>query len=258
MPLRSRRRYPLSLAGLVVAACGIRGTWPCFAQTPEPAPAGLRRHLLGGAVLGLAGPQAAVADGFSVGSLGPKSLKDGAAAQFQVVEKPKNELTDAIVLISRVQEATVQEERLVTTGKFKDVQRNDIKRALNMMIKNYGLADQVVKASAYVEQPNKMMEATTVGNEAVDALETCRDYFNTNLKVDVIGPQQRDFVVKAMGVTRTKLDGFLRYLPQDQVDAARRQVEEENAMNMKEFQGEDGSILNPVAVPWKKGDPLPR
>lgn len=53
----------------------------------------------------------------------------------------------------------MQQERLVTSGKFKDVQRNSITMALNMMLNNYGLADQVVIASGYVEPKDNIVKA---------------------------------------------------------------------------------------------------
>ena len=65
----------------------------------------------------------------------------------------------------------MQQERLVTSGKFKDVQRNSITmaglqereelvwQALNMMLNNYGLADQVVIASGYVEPKDNIVKA---------------------------------------------------------------------------------------------------
>lgn len=163
-----------------------------------------------------------------------------------------NELEQAVYLISRVQEATVQQERLVTTGKFKDVQRNSITTALNMMLDNYKLADQVVAASGYVEPKASIMQASQVGNEAVDALETAKEYFGTPLKVSGLSEEQRKFLKQAMQACRDKLDRFLAYIPEDVVNKARKRVEDENALNLAEYVGEEGGILNPVVLPWKE------
>merc|ERR1719291_935408 len=119
------------------------------------------------------------------------------------------------------------------------------------MTENYKLGDQVVAASGFVKS-EKVMVATALGNEAVDALDTAKEYFAKELKVSGISEDQRKFLVKAMKTTRDKLDGFLEYLPSDAIAAARQQVEEENNLNMKEFVGEDGAIMNQVKLPWKK------
>lgn len=159
-------------------------------------------------------------------------------------------LQNSIYLISRVQEATAQQERLVSTGKFKDAQRNNIKMALKMMLDNYQLGDQIVIASGYLD-PDKIIKASQAGNEAIDTLQTAQEYFAKDLKVAGLTDEQRTFIVQAMQSTRSKLDGFLAYLPEDVVQKARRQVEEENELNMKEFVGQDGGITNPVKLPWK-------
>merc|ERR1719382_1511562 len=88
------------------------------------------------------------------------------------VNKDEKTLQESLYYISRVQEATVQQERLVSTGKFKDMQRNNIRRALNMMTDNYKLADQVVTASGFVTNSANVMAASSAGNDAVDALDT--------------------------------------------------------------------------------------
>jgi len=162
-----------------------------------------------------------------------------------------NKLEDAIYYISRVQEATVQQERLVSTGQFKDVQRNNIKMAINMMLDNYRLGDQIVTAAGFVEPKTKVMQASAAGNEAIDVLETAKEYFGKDLKVAALTDDQRKFIVTAMGATREKLNNFLVYLPKDSVQAARKRVESENAENLKEYVGSDGRILNPVELPWK-------
>merc|ERR1712039_245450 len=192
------------------------------------------------------------AEAFTPGDLGQADSNAGNIPRLPVKNSDPERLTNALYLISRVQEATVQQERLVSSGKFKDMQRNNIRMALNMMTDNYKLADQVVTASGYVTNSANVMAASSAGNEAVDALDTAKEYFSKDLKVSAITDDQRKFVVKAMKTTRDKLDKFLDYMPENVVTAARKQVEEENALNMKEFVGEDGAIMNPVTLPWQK------
>eukprot|EP00930_Biecheleria_cincta_P101736 TRINITY_DN93389_c0_g1_i1.p1 TRINITY_DN93389_c0_g1~~TRINITY_DN93389_c0_g1_i1.p1 ORF type:complete len:277 (+),score=60.85 TRINITY_DN93389_c0_g1_i1:58-831(+) len=188
--------------------------------------------------------------GFSPADLGVSTDISGQKPTIQRDDDPKK-LEEALYLISRVQEATVQQERLVTTGKFKDVQRNSITMALNMMLNNYALADQVVIASAYVNK-DRMMQASAIGNEAVDALETAKEYFGTPLKVSGLSTEQRNFIVQAMQSCRQKLDKFVVFVPQDSLQLARKRVETENELNLKEFVGENGAgISNPVTLPWK-------
>lgn len=187
--------------------------------------------------------------GFSPADLGVST--DSGSRQVGVArdDDPKK-LEEALYLISRVQEATVQQERLVTTGKFKDVQRNSITMALNMMLNNYALPDQVVTASGYIVNKNQIMQASAIGNEAVDALETAKEYFGAPLKVSGLSTEQRSFITQAMQSCRQKLDKFVTYVPQDSLELARKRVETENELNLKEYVGE--KISNPVTLPWKK------
>ena len=50
--------------------------------------------------------------------------------------KAKKTLKPELVAILRVKESTSQETRLISTGKFKDLQRLNIKRAIGMMLEN--------------------------------------------------------------------------------------------------------------------------
>jgi len=59
----------------------------------------------------------------------------------------------------RVQEASEQETRLIVTGKYKELQRLNIKRAIGMMIDNYDLAGRFVRASAFA--PSDKLNAAT-------------------------------------------------------------------------------------------------
>jgi hypothetical protein len=89
--------------------------------------------------------------------------------------------------IIRVREATQQERRLITTGKFKDKARQNVKLAVRFMIQNYELSDCVVGASAYLQGNSAQMRAIDSGQAAVQNLQTILEYFDSsdveNIKV---------------------------------------------------------------------------
>jgi hypothetical protein len=90
--------------------------------------------------------------------------------------------------IVRVREATLLESRLIRNGTFKDVQRANIKLAVRFMVENYRLNDAFLAASTYLKSGNnKRLEATQVGQAAVQNLYTILEYFDSadveNLKV---------------------------------------------------------------------------
>jgi hypothetical protein len=87
-----------------------------------------------------------------------------------------------------VREATQQETRLIRTGKFRDVQRANVKLAVRFMVENYRLADALVQSAAYLEGgPARRVEAGQVGQGAVQSLVTILEYFDSsdvqNIKV---------------------------------------------------------------------------
>jgi hypothetical protein len=97
-------------------------------------------------------------------------------------------LEELLYRILRVREATQQETRLIKTGKFKDVQRANVKLAVKFMIENYRLADAFVQASTYLEGGTaRRVEAGQVGQGAVQSLYTILEYFDAsdvqNIKV---------------------------------------------------------------------------
>jgi len=198
---------------------------------------------------------ALLARGDAAWAFSPADLGVGSAPQqvLPKVDLKEDKLKENLYYISRVQEATVQEERLVSTGKFKDVQRNSIRMALSMMLENYKLSDNIVAAAAYATPQANVLKASQSGTEAVEALQTAQEYFAKDLKVSGLTDEQRQFILTAMKATRSKLDGFLTYMPADVLSAARKQVEDENAQNLKEYVGEaSGGIINPVTLPWKQ------
>lgn len=101
-----------------------------------------------------------------------------------------DQLDSYLYKIIRVREATQQERRLIKSGKFKDMQRANVKLAVKFMVSNYRLADCVVGASAYLKGGNAaQMRAIDVGQTAVQNLQTILEYFDTsdveNIKVCV-------------------------------------------------------------------------
>jgi hypothetical protein len=93
--------------------------------------------------------------------------------------------------VLRVREATQQEMRLIKSGKFKDVQRANVKLAVRFMVENYRLNDAFVAASTYLDGTNRRLEASQVGQYAVQNLYTILEYFDSsdveNIKVCVCG-----------------------------------------------------------------------
>jgi len=96
-------------------------------------------------------------------------------------------LDKCLYTILRVREATEQETRLIKTGKFKDVQRANIKLAMKFMVENYRLSDSFVAASAYLDGNDRRIQAGQIGQNAVQNLITIQEYFDSadvqNLKV---------------------------------------------------------------------------
>lgn len=159
-------------------------------------------------------------------------------------------LDRCVYLILRVQEGTQQEERLISTGKFKDLERANVKSAASMLLKNYQLDDCVTQASKQVVDKGKIVEALESGRAAVDALTQINEYFDSSdrsLQVNQLAPDKQAFVLKALGKARSDLDNFLSYLPNGIVTAQRDVIAEENDLNKKEYKAPDGSseYLNP-------------
>ena len=96
-------------------------------------------------------------------------------------------LESSLYTILRVREATQQESRLIKSGKFKDLQRANVKLAVKFMIDNYRLGDAFVAASSYLDGNDRRVAAVNVGQNAVQDLYTILEYFDSsdvqNLKV---------------------------------------------------------------------------
>ena len=179
---------------------------------------------------------AATAVAACAGSMPP--LAAVAAGMPKVVKSPEL-LQPEVVLILRVQEATGQETRLVSTGKYKELQRLNIKRAINMMVDNYDLRDRFVRASAYAPI-GQQQQALSYGNTAVEGLTQVLEYFPDKLVANDLTREQSTFVLAALKSVSKSIDNFLGYMPQEVVEQAKAQIIEENRLNEKEYEAGDG------------------
>ena len=163
-------------------------------------------------------------------------------------------LRESLYLMSRVQEATVQQERFISRATRQQDLKLKMKLTLKLVEKNYRLLDQINYASAFVDPKDALIEASEAGYEAVDALQGAIDFVKTDLNGGE-GPlteAQKTFLTTSMQSCRENLFIFLQYLPQDKLEAARKRVEEENVLNREEFDGDaDAGVYNPVVLPWK-------
>ena len=83
-----------------------------------------------------------------------------AAATPAVAAKDLKKLQEDLVLILRVKEAALQESRLIKTGKYKELQRLDVKRAIKFMLNNYALQDRMIASITYIDY-DRQQEAKT-------------------------------------------------------------------------------------------------
>mmetsp|Transcript_1712 Transcript_1712/g.3302 ORF Transcript_1712/g.3302 Transcript_1712/m.3302 type:complete len:157 (-) Transcript_1712:255-725(-) len=146
-------------------------------------------------------------------------------------------------MLRRLKEAAAQEARLIKTGKYRELQRLNVKRAVGMMIDNYDLSGRFVRASA-VAPRDKANAAASFGNTAVESLVQILEYFQVDLVANELTKEQQTFVLKALKSTSTSIDSFLALMPSNVVAAAKKQIEEENELNLKEFP--DDAYLNPT------------
>lgn len=156
-------------------------------------------------------------------------------------------LSTYIYNVLRVREATEQETRLINTGKFKDVQRANVKLAVKFMINNYKLSDSVIAASSYLKG-NARVQASGAGQSAVQSLFTIVEYFDSsdveNIKVDSLSGKE-SIVNNGLKSVRRDIDDFLSFFPNDVIEEAKAKIMNENELNFKEFDPSLGSILNP-------------
>lgn len=82
-------------------------------------------------------------------------------------EPDSDPLRESLYLISRVQEATVQQERFVRKSYNQQDLKNKMKLTLRLIEKNYKLVDQLTYCSGYLPSEH-LVEATEAGNEAAE------------------------------------------------------------------------------------------
>ncbi|KAL3915926.1 MAG: hypothetical protein SGILL_005415 [Bacillariaceae sp.] len=165
-------------------------------------------------------------------------------------------LRESLYFVSRVQEATVLQERFIGNSKDQEELRNKMKLTLLLVEKNYKLLNQINYASQYVEPKDALVEASEAGYEAVDALNGAIDFVKNELKTGPLTNDQREFLQSSMQSCRENLFVFGKYMPQDKLAFARKRVEEENVKNRDEFDsenlGSDAGVYNPIVLPWKE------
>jgi len=163
-------------------------------------------------------------------------------------------LRESLYLMSRVQEASVQQQRLIANGKLQEELKTKMTLSLRLVERSYRLVDQINFASRFISSDNSedLVIAVAAGNEAADALQSAIDYVREDLQSGPIGKDQKEFLTEAMIETREKLFVFLSYMPPQKLAEARIRVEEENVKNREEFDGDaDAGVFNPVKLPWK-------
>jgi hypothetical protein len=162
-----------------------------------------------------------------------------------------DKLRESLYLMSRVQEATVQQERFVRSSSRQQELKQKMKLTLKLVEKNYLLLDQVNFASNFVAQDD-IVPAVEAGNEAVESLQAAIDFVNSDLNdPGTLTDDQREYLVSNLTDCRNKLFVFLQYMPQDKLRQARERVEYENVKNREEYAGSaDDGLFNPVKLPW--------
>ena len=163
-----------------------------------------------------------------------------------------DKLRESLYLISRVQEATVQQERLVNRNLSQEELKAKMKLSLRLVDKSYRLLDQINFTSQYISPQSEIVQATEAGLEANEALQSAIDYVNNDLKVGPMTKDRKDYLVDALQTARDQLFVYVGYMPQGKLEEARLRIERENVDNRDEFDGaSDAGVYNPVKLPWK-------
>lgn len=162
-----------------------------------------------------------------------------------------DQLRESLYLISRVQEATVQQERLVTNTRMQEDLQRKMNLSLRLVDRSYRVLDQITYCSKFIA-PDDIVEATAAGFEAADSLQEAIDYVATGLGSGPLTEKQKRSLTEALTTTRQELFKFLKYVPSDKLQEARLRVEKENIDNREEFDGDaNAGVYNPVILPWK-------
>jgi len=162
-----------------------------------------------------------------------------------------DQLREALYMISRVQEASVQQERLVLRTQQQEILKRRMKLSLRLVEKSYRIVDQISYCSKFVDAED-LVAASEAGLEGADALQSAIDFVDNELSTGNLTDAQKEILIGSLRETREKLFEFLAFVPSEKLAEARKRVEEENALNLEEFAGDsDASIFNPVKLPWK-------
>ena len=160
-------------------------------------------------------------------------------------------LRESLYLISRVQEATVQQERFVRKSSNGQELKNKMKLTLKLIEKNYRLVDQITFCSTYIS-PDNLVAASAAGNEASESLQDAIDFVRNDMQPGTLDDKTKDYLTNLLSNAREQIFAFLDFVPQDKLEQARKRVEQENVDNREEYDG-DGTegVYNPVVLPWK-------
>ena len=167
-------------------------------------------------------------------------------------------LRESLYLLSRAQEATVQIQRIVKRSSDQEELRNILRLKLKLVQASYKILDQVNFSSQYID-PEELLAATEAGVRAVESLQDAVVYVQDDLGSGgggAVTDEQRAYLAEACQSTREGLFEFLRYMPQEKLEQARKRVEKENADNREEFDSgidKNAGVYNPVMLPWKEG-----
>jgi len=163
----------------------------------------------------------------------------------------KRTMQEPLYYILRVREATVQESRIIKSGKFKDAQRGNIKLAVKFMLENYRLNDNFIAASAFLKG-DKRINAINAGQNTVQNLYTILEYFDSsdvqNLKVSNSLGQKEIIVLNGLDATRKGIDEFISFFPADEVGTVVTRINDENDLNLKEYDTGLGQLVNPTPM----------
>ena len=190
---------------------------------------------------------------FSAGGVATTGAIFGEPGRVYAYEADPDPLRESLYLMSRVQEATLQQERLVKRSTEQEVLQRKMKLSLKLIEKSYRLQDQINFASQYIQPPDALVETTAYGNQAVADLQSAIDFVKSDLKTGALTSDQKSFLLECLTSTRESLFLFLDTMPPEKLAKARARVEDENKLNIEEFDlDSDAAIFNPVPLPWKE------
>eukprot|EP00466_Bigelowiella_natans_P015228 jgi/Bigna1/126541/aug1.2_g1249 len=165
-------------------------------------------------------------------------------------QKASQPLKPILLPILRVQEATVQEANLIKTGAYKDYARADIKLAIQYMLEAYELPQNMDTASTYANQED-YFKAVESYQKVVSYLQSIlADYSEKDMSIGNLDDSVKAEIVSRLEKATNEISIFMSYMPKDIVGQAQDFIEEENKLNLAEYQ--DGQPVNVVELPWKK------